>query len=155
MFDSLTAKPSRGRPGKPGCGAKDSETFKEGRSQRIRQAAELRGLSKITALAARLSVSPASVSKWRNGGHLSLENACSIAQALDISLDWLLLERGAPEWHQDRRITRDEVKLLMLLRRRPDRVQNMIQRVVAEIPEEENFPSAKKEAQVQGERNPF
>ena len=72
-----------------------------------------------------------------------LDNACSIAQSLDISMDWLLLERGSPEAHQDRSITGDEARLLLQLRRRPERIKALVQQIVAEIPEDAGFRSEK------------
>lgn len=63
------------------------------RGKRIREAISQNKVRKIHALAAELEVSVAAVSRWQNGGHASLESVCSLAEVLDVSLDWLLLGR--------------------------------------------------------------
>lgn len=69
------------------------------RGRRIRKAISSSKIFKAYALAAELNVSIAAVSKWQNGGEISLKNACEVAIATDVSLDWLLLGRGSADLH--------------------------------------------------------
>lgn len=69
------------------------------RGKRIRKAISSSKIVKAYALAAELNVSIAAVSKWQNGGEISLSNACELAVATDVSLDWLLLGRGQSDFH--------------------------------------------------------
>lgn len=49
------------------------------------------------AFARRLGLQPQHLSNYRSGRHgLSLRTAIRVAQAMDLSLDWLLLGRGEP-----------------------------------------------------------
>lgn len=88
------------------------------RGKRIREAISQHKVRKIHALAAELKVSVAAVSRWQNGGHASLESVCSLAELLDVSLDWLLLGRGTMDWHSDRSMSATELQGILLLRDR-------------------------------------
>ncbi|KQQ61537.1 MULTISPECIES: helix-turn-helix transcriptional regulator [Rhizobium/Agrobacterium group] len=90
----------------------------QARGKRIREAIASHKVRKIHALAAELNVSVAAVSRWQNGGHTSLENVCSLAELLDVSLDWLLLGRGTMNWHSDKSISATELQSVLLLRNR-------------------------------------
>jgi transcriptional regulator with XRE-family HTH domain len=70
------------------------------RGKRIRKAISTSKIVKAYALAAEINVSIAAVSKWQNGGEISLNNACELAVATDVSLDWLLLGRGTADLHR-------------------------------------------------------
>jgi transcriptional regulator with XRE-family HTH domain len=70
------------------------------RGKRIRKAISTSKIVKAYALAAEINVSIAAVSKWQNGGEISLNNACELAVATDVSLDWLLLGRGTADFHR-------------------------------------------------------
>lgn len=77
---------------------------------------ELRGVSKQFSLAADIGVDQSTVSRWGNGGTLSLKNAVKFCEALDISLDWLLLGRGDMEQHKLRTVSRSEWDLVLRVR---------------------------------------
>ena len=86
------------------------------------------------AVAAEIGVSPVALSKWRQGGPLSLENACKLAVHLNVSLDWLVLGREAAETGLT-----DEAEAVVnevgrLLRARPNRISSMVADLVSEIP---------------------
>lgn len=98
----------------------------DNRGKRIRMAMAYRNKSKTHALAAELNVSVAAISRWQNGGHLSLDSACRLARVLDVSLDWLLLGRGTLEWRQDERVTAEELSSITSLRRHPPRVKSLL-----------------------------
>ncbi|WFT83255.1 MULTISPECIES: helix-turn-helix domain-containing protein [unclassified Methylobacterium] len=72
----------------------------------------LRGRTKLYAFAAELDVNPSSVTRWVGGGEISTEHAVRICEVLDVSLDWLLLGRGAPDLAADRAISEREARLL-------------------------------------------
>jgi transcriptional regulator with XRE-family HTH domain len=105
------------------------------RGERIARAMERRGRNKAMALAMELGVSPAALSKWINGHSMTLENACLLAESLDVSLDWLAMGRNAPDWLQKDQLTPEEQDLLEKLRRRPGRVLGPLLALISEIPE--------------------
>lgn len=70
------------------------------RGQRIRLAMELRGIHKQYALAMDIGVDQSNLSRWCRGAPLSVEHAIRLCEALDVSLDWLLLGRGDIEQHK-------------------------------------------------------
>jgi transcriptional regulator with XRE-family HTH domain len=72
----------------------------ETRGERLGQAMALRGWRKHAALAKALGIDASTVSRWRRDGPLSLEHAMALCEHLDVSLDWLLLGRGTPEWRR-------------------------------------------------------
>ena len=111
----------------------DSEASKRGK--RIRHAIKIAGHPKLLSLAASLDVSPAALSKWRHGQSISLESICRLALHLDVSLDWLLLERGGPKSHRDEVRSGAERELAELLRLRPAKIAKLLTALVREIPE--------------------
>lgn len=40
------------------------------------------------------------ISRWKKGRSISLENAAQVCDALDISLDWLVMGRGSIDAHR-------------------------------------------------------
>lgn len=81
------------------------------RGRRIQQAIELRNWRKLTALAAALGVNESALTRWRQGGSISLESAANLCRALDVSLDWLVLGRGTPEHHKRSEVERELANL--------------------------------------------
>ncbi len=67
--------------------------------QRLQYALNRRGVRKLYALAVELGVDESALSRWRQGRSITLANAVTLCQTLDISLDWLLLGRGDIEEH--------------------------------------------------------
>ncbi|MGB3313952.1 MAG: helix-turn-helix domain-containing protein [Albidovulum sp.] len=116
----------------------DNDASKRG--ERIRHAIKIAGRPKLMALAASLDVSPAALSKWRYGQNISLENICRLALQLDVSLDWLLLERGSPKSHRDANGSRTDQELVELLTLRPTKITKLLTALVREIPEKHPRP---------------
>ncbi|MCB8877221.1 helix-turn-helix domain-containing protein [Acidisoma silvae] len=58
-----------------------------------------RGIRKQIVLASHLGVNESAVSRWQQGAGLSLDHATKLCEALDISLDWLILGRGHMDQH--------------------------------------------------------
>lgn len=56
---------------------------------------QARGIGKQDALAYELGVHPSAISRWKEGGPISLASAIELCSRLEISLDWLVLGRGA------------------------------------------------------------
>ncbi|MBB3945826.1 transcriptional regulator with XRE-family HTH domain [Rhizobium skierniewicense] len=106
------------------------------RGKRIREAITRSHIRKVHAVAAELDVSVAAVSRWQNGGHTSLESACSLATLLDVSLDWLLLGRGTMDWHRNNSISALEMRWILLLRSRSATVQTRLLALLEAIPAE-------------------
>ncbi|EHS53405.1 helix-turn-helix domain protein [Rhizobium sp. PDO1-076] len=104
------------------------------RGRRVRDAILQRHIHKTLALAAELDVSAAAVSRWQNGGHLSLESACALAELLDVSLDWLLLGRGTIDWHRDNSVSPAEIGWIVGLRARPARIRRLLVELLEAIP---------------------
>ncbi|WP_459676542.1 helix-turn-helix domain-containing protein [Acidisoma sp. 7E03] len=59
-----------------------------------------RGIRKQIVLASQLGVNESAVSRWQQGAGLSLDHAIKLCEALDISLDWLILGRGSMDQHR-------------------------------------------------------
>lgn len=110
-------------------------SYDQERGGRIRTAMNKRGWSKTHALAAKLKVSVAAVSRWQNGGHISLYYARVFAEALDVSLDWLLLGRGSIDWHKHKEITDAELRSVFALRRHPSKIRTLLTELIVAIPE--------------------
>ena len=70
------------------------------RGERIRQALSARGVRKQQALAAELDVHESAITRWKENQSMSLDSAVAFCAVLDISLDWLLLERGTIDSHK-------------------------------------------------------
>lgn len=59
-----------------------------------------RRVQKQMSLAAELGVDESAVSRWQRGAGLSIAHAARLCEALDISLDWLILGRGDMDLHR-------------------------------------------------------
>ena len=70
------------------------------RGKRLRMAMQARRVQKQQALAFQLGVHESAITRWKEDGSLSLTNAIALCDALDISLDWLLLGRGTIDSHK-------------------------------------------------------
>ncbi|WP_417675069.1 helix-turn-helix domain-containing protein [Roseibium sp.] len=112
-----------------------NETIDRDRGKRIGQAMARRGHRKAMALAAELDISPAALTKWKQGHAMSLENACRLADLLDVSMDWLMLGRNAPDWLQADQLNTQEADLIDRLRRRPAHIIQLFAALLAEIPQ--------------------
>jgi transcriptional regulator with XRE-family HTH domain len=108
------------------------------RGARLRQAIAVRGHRKMMALAVELGISSAALSKWTQGHPMSVEHACQLSRLLDISLDWLLMGRNAPDWMQMDQLSQIELELLAQLRHRPVRIASLLIAIVAEMPQGPN-----------------
>jgi transcriptional regulator with XRE-family HTH domain len=86
--------------GKPGRTAKALTPSLQGLGARLRAALNARHKSKLYAAASDLGVSQSAVSRWQNGGRISLQNLILICEYLDVSADWLLLNRGSVYAHR-------------------------------------------------------
>src|SRR4051812_31094420 len=67
---------------------------------RLRQALRSRRIRKLHALAVEIGVDQSAISRWSKGLAISLPNAMALCKALDVSLDWLLMGRGAMYAHR-------------------------------------------------------
>ena len=106
------------------------------RGKRFDQAMKMRGHHKAMALAVELGISPAAITKWKQGHAMSVDHACSVARLLDISLDWLLMGRNSPDWLQSDQLSDTEIELVSMLRQRPVRVGMLLITLLKEMPEE-------------------
>jgi transcriptional regulator with XRE-family HTH domain len=70
------------------------------RGERLRLAIEARGVRKQQALAFQVGVHESAITRWKEDKSISLTNAVTLCDALDISLDWLLLGRGTIDSHK-------------------------------------------------------
>ncbi len=70
------------------------------RGERIRHALAARGVRKQQALAAELNVHESAITRWKENAAMSLDSAMALASVLDVSLDWLLLNRGTIDSHK-------------------------------------------------------
>ncbi|WP_417708962.1 helix-turn-helix domain-containing protein [Roseibium aggregatum] len=113
-----------------------SQDIDKDRGDRLTQAMRSRGHRKAMALAAELNISPAAITKWKQGHAMSIENACNLANFLDISLDWLLLGRNGPDWLLPNNMSKQELELVEKLRARPARIVKFLLSLVTEIPEQ-------------------
>lgn len=103
------------------------------RGERLSFALRLRRLPKMTSLAAELGVDESAISRWRRGGAMSLQSAGRLCEALDISLDWLMLGRGEVEGHKQFSITVQEQELLELVRALPPVAGQALRQLLAPI----------------------
>ncbi|MEY4249983.1 MAG: hypothetical protein RJA87_1616 [Pseudomonadota bacterium] len=71
-----------------------------GMGERLTFALEQRGVRKLYALAVEIGVDESALSRWKKDGAISLPSAARLSQALDISLDWLILGRGHMDAHR-------------------------------------------------------
>lgn len=65
----------------------------------MRRALAARRVQKQMSLAAELGVDESAISRWQRGAGLSITHAARLCEALDISLDWLILGRGDMDLH--------------------------------------------------------
>src|SRR5262249_47258006 len=72
------------------------------RGARIKQALQVRQVRKQHALASALGVHESAITRWKENGSMSLENATALCQELDVSADWLLLGLGHMDQHKGR-----------------------------------------------------
>ncbi|WFU04565.1 helix-turn-helix transcriptional regulator (plasmid) [Rhizobium sp. CB3171] len=107
------------------------------RGRRIKQAMTKRNFQKTHALAAKLDVSVAAISRWQNGGQISLQSACSLAECLDVSLDWLLLGRGDMNWHKENKITSHELQQVMSIRLHPPNIKKIVVDLIYALSEQQ------------------
>jgi hypothetical protein len=89
------------------------------RGERVHIAIQQRGTIKLTALAAELGVTAGALTRWRQGGPMSLENGARFCQVLDVSLDWLVMGRANPDYHRQRAPNEDRQRLLRALNALP------------------------------------
>jgi len=75
------------------------------RGARIKLALEARAVRKQHALASALGVHESAITRWKEDGAMSLDNAIALCRELDLSADWLLLGIG----HMDQHRARDEI----------------------------------------------
>ena len=87
------------------------------RGERVAHAIRARGVKKMLNLALDLGVDESAISRWKNGGSMSLDSAARLARVLDVSLDWIVLGRGEMEHHKKLALRSDERQLIRLLRR--------------------------------------
>lgn len=71
-----------------------------GMGDRLTFALKQRGVRKLYALAVEIGVDESALSRWKKDGAISLPSAARLSQALDISLDWLVLGRGHIDAHR-------------------------------------------------------
>lgn len=71
-----------------------------GMGERLAFALDQRGVRKLYALAVEIGVDESALSRWKKDGAISLPSAARLSQALDISLDWLILGRGHIDSHR-------------------------------------------------------
>lgn len=62
--------------------------------QRLQEAIRLRGIPKLCVLSLDIGVSESALSRWLRSEPITLENFAKLCVVLDVSADWLLLERG-------------------------------------------------------------
>jgi len=86
---------------------------------RLRYALQHRGFHKSYALAYQLGVNESAVSRWKKGGPITISNAIALADALDVSLDWLLMDRGHMDISPKPQQSAQELKLHQMLIKLP------------------------------------
>lgn len=112
----------------------DQPQIDRARGVRLKQAMVIRGHYKAMALAAELSISPAALTKWTQGHAMSVDHACKLATLLHVSLDWLLIGRGGPDFLASDHSSALELDLIGKLRQRPARITKLLIDLTAEIP---------------------
>lgn len=89
------------------------------RGERLAAAIRGRGISKMLVLAHHLDVNESAISRWKQDGAMSLNNAARIAEVLDVSMDWLILGRGEMDIHKTPGLRSREFELIETVRRYP------------------------------------
>lgn len=72
-----------------------------GLGMRLAVAMQRRGITKLSALARALNVHESTIVRWKQNGNMTLEHAKHVGEILDISLDWLLADRGEMDSHKN------------------------------------------------------
>jgi transcriptional regulator with XRE-family HTH domain len=85
------------------------------RGQRLVEAMQLRGYAKQHALAYALGVNESTITRWKNDGPMTLENAVMLCRQLDISIDWFLNGTGSRDTQSEARPL--ETDLALTIRR--------------------------------------
>jgi len=106
------------------------------RGKRLQEAIEARGIKKMYVFAMELAVSESTVSRWKTGAPITVENLIRLCGRIDISVDWLLLGRGHMDGHQHFSVNGAERRLLELLRPLPDRLFRRLVLLVESISED-------------------
>lgn len=70
------------------------------RGARLRLAMRVRGVNKLSVLAATIGTSESAVCRWCNNENMTLDNIVRVCVSLNVSADWLLLGRGHMDMHQ-------------------------------------------------------
>ena len=92
-----------------------------GMGESLTFALEQRRVRKLYALAVEIGVDESALSRWKKDGAISLPSAARLSQALDVSLDWLILGRGHIDAHRSgsthpfERLSSDEAKHLLFI----------------------------------------
>jgi transcriptional regulator with XRE-family HTH domain len=108
-----TSRDTHARPSADGNAADGADARRRG--ERIRVAIHQRGVRKLTALAAEIGVTEGALSRWRQGGPMSLDNGIRFCRVLDVSLDWLAMGRADPDHHKQHTVNQDRQRLLTAL----------------------------------------
>lgn len=87
--------------------------------ERLREALASQGRGKRYALAMAVGVNPSSVTRWLNGGPISVESLIAVCEVLQVSMDWLVLGRGELLGGPSPALSAEEERLLGSLRRMP------------------------------------
>jgi plasmid maintenance system antidote protein VapI len=105
------------------------------RGQRLVEAMQSRGYAKQHALAYALGVNESTITRWKNDGPLTLENALMLCRQLDMSIEWFLTGTGSLDAHH--RPSAAETPLALTIRRAEtvmtDRAQAMLAAFIDEI----------------------
>jgi len=56
---------------------------------RLNEAIQAKGFNKLSAIAAEMNVNESTVSRWSNGGNISISHALQLCDILHVSMDWL------------------------------------------------------------------
>ena len=109
-----------------------------GRGQRLVEAMQSRGYAKQHALAYALGVNESTITRWKNDGPLTLENAVMLCRQLDMSIDWFLTGAGSLDAHRRAAPAASfETPLSLTIRRAEtimtDRAQAMLAAFIDEI----------------------
>jgi plasmid maintenance system antidote protein VapI len=108
------------------------------RGQRLVEAMQSRGYAKQHALAYALGVNESTITRWKNNGPLTLDNALMLCRQLDMSIDWFLTGAGSLDAHRrNNPATRPETPLALTIRRAEtimtDRAQAMLVAFIDEV----------------------
>lgn len=109
-----------------------------GRGQRLVEAMQSRGYAKQHALAYALGVNESTITRWKNDGPLTLDNAVMLCRQLDMSIDWFLTGAGSLDSHRQSSVgLRVETPLALTVRRAEtvmtDRAQAMLVAFIDEV----------------------